>query len=129
MIKKIELNNKLFALYVSHAGMEDGTLPITEHEYSLQMLMMKRAAGHVFVKHTHQPIKRETDDLKEVLVVTKGKIEVRLCDVDGSFVANVVLSEGECLYLVAGGFEIEVIEDAEFFEFKNGPFVEDKILL
>ena len=91
--------------------------------------MMKRQAGHKFDKHTHEILDRSSRILQEAIVVTKGKLVITVCDRKGKDIGDYDVSAGQCLFLVDGGYGIEVIDDAEFFEFKNGPHTEDKILL
>lgn len=129
MVTEIKLRNKLVALLIGNRDIEDGTHPITDPAWPLQMLMMKRNVGHVFAKHTHTIIERPTSSLQEAIIVTKGKLAVTVCDRIGEDIGVFEVSSGECLFLVDGGYKIEVSEDAAFYEFKNGPHSEDKVLL
>lgn len=129
MIKEIHSGDRLAALFISNKDIEPGTHPITDSANALQALMMHRPAGHVFAKHTHDIRSRATDLLQEVIVVTEGSVLVTVCDREGNDIVEQLVSAGECLYVVEGGFRIDVVEDARFYEFKNGPHEEDKILL
>lgn len=129
MINKIEHNNKVVALLIDHSNTEEGTHPITDPRGALQLLMMKRKAGHSFDKHTHEIMERSSSELQEAIIVTKGKLRINLCDREGKDITSVEVSSGQCIFFITGGFGIDVLEDAEFFEFKNGPHTEDKILL
>lgn len=125
MVTRITAGDTLVALLVDGADITDGTHPITDSVWSLQLLMMKREAGHVFVKHTHAAVNRSTSDLQEAIVVNQGKLLVTVCDRNGHDVGAYEVSPGQCLFLVDGGYEISVLEDAVFYEFKNGPHTED----
>lgn len=129
MIKEIKQGEKVIALLIDNSQIEDGTHPITPSEWPLQALMMKRSAGHVFAKHFHTNIERTTNTLQETVVVTKGILSITVCDRAGSDVGVFEVSAGQCLFLVDGGYKIEVVQDAAFYEFKNGPHFDDKILL
>lgn len=129
MITRIEANGALIALHIGTDDIAEGTHPITDPSYALQMLMMKRGAGHVFAKHTHTSLDRSTSLLQEAIVVTKGKVRVTVCLRNGTDIGAYDIVAGECLMLVDGGYTIEVLEDTIFYEFKNGPFKEDKVLL
>lgn len=129
MITHITSGATLVALHISNADIEDGTHPITESAWPLQMLMMKRNAGHIFAKHTHQVIERPTSWLQEAVVVTKGALRVTVCTRAGEDIGEYLIKTGECLFLVDGGYKIEVTEDAAFYEFKNGPHSDDKVML
>ena len=129
MIAEIKSDDRLVALLVDTADIEDGTHPVRDSKESLQMLMMKRQKGHVFAKHTHAVIDRATHTLQEAIVVTKGKVLVTVCKRDGADVGAYEVGAGQCLYLIDGGYKIEVLEEAHFYEFKNGPHLDDKVLL
>ena len=74
-------------------------------------------------------IDRDTSSLQEVVIVTKGALDVTVCTRAGVDVGVTRVAAGECLFLVDGGYKLEVAQDVEFYEFKNGPHVEDKVLL
>lgn len=129
MTRDIEHNGQLIARIVDHRGIENGTHPVTDPSWSLQLLVMQREAGHVFVKHTHAAIERRTEELQEAVLVTKGVLRVSVCTRSGEDIGAFDIASGQCIYLVDGGYHIEVVEDAQFFEFKNGPHLDDKVLL
>lgn len=129
MITEIKSGNKVVALLVDNSDIEYGTHPITDSKWSLQLLMMRRKTGHVFAKHTHSAIARSIPDLQEAIVVTDGKLLITVCERNGKDVGAYEVSSGQCLFLADGGYKIEVLEDAAFYEFKNGPHEDDKILL
>ena len=129
MIEEVKSDGKLVALIVGTADIECGTHPVTDPRFSLQLLMMKRKAGHMFDKHTHEIMDRSTSILQEAIVVTKGALRITICSREGKDISVHDISSGKCLFLADGGYGIEVLEDAEFFEFKNGPHTEDKIVL
>jgi len=129
MIKEIKLKDKLLALHISLIDKDDGTHPVTDSAYALQLLMMKRKAGHVFAKHTHKIISRTVPTMQESIVVIKGILLANVCDREGNEAGEYEISAGECLFVVEGGFGLKVLKDTEFFEFKNGPHEDDKILL
>lgn len=129
MIKEIKLKDKIIALIIGTSDIQDGTHPVTDGSYALQLLMMKRKKGHIFAKHTHEIIPRNVPTMQESIVVTKGKLLADICDRDGSSAGKYEVAAGQCLFILTGGFGLEVIEDVCFFEFKNGPHEDDKILL
>lgn len=129
MIRQISYNGALVALWISSSDIPEGTHPITDSSWPLQALMMSRKRGHVFAKHTHAKNQRSTGLLSETIVVTKGKVLVTVTTREGVEVEKCEVSSGECLLLVNGGYMIEVLDDAAFYEFKNGPHLDDKVLL
>ena len=89
---------------------------------------LKHPKGKVLVTHRHQPMSRTTESLMEMLMVITGRARVTIYDQQTPIEA-VELSAGQGVMLVDGGIGIEVLEDAQMLEFKNGPFLEDKIVI
>lgn len=129
MIERILKEDELIALRFDNRKSEPGTHPLTDPLWSLQALMMRRPAGHVFSKHTHATMDRSTMTLQEAIVVTEGEVRIEVCTRSGETVGTYNVTAGQCLYLVNGGYEITVTKDAAFYEFKNGPYFEDKVNL
>lgn len=129
MIQEIASEGKLIALLIDNGDIGNGTHPITNESWPLQMLMMKRSSGHIFAKHTHTVIDRTTTSLQEAVVVTKGLLRITVCKRDGTEIGVWDVSAGQCLFLVDGGYTLETVGETAFYEFKNGPYAEDKVLL
>lgn len=111
-------------------SLEKGSNPITRDEEPLQLLGLKHPAGHYFVPHRHRPQKRITRHLQECLVVRKGKVKVDVYAPGDIKFKSITLKTGDLFILLNGGYGIHVLEDAELFELKNGPFLgDDKILI
>src|SRR6185436_12172808 len=126
MITEIKSGNTIVAFLVDGTDLPEGAHPVTGHDASLQFVIMNRKAGYTVAKHTHQLLDKTTTKPQKALVVTKGKLTVILCDREGNDVGVCDVSSGQCLFLAHGGYKIDVMEDALFFEFKNGPHIEDK---
>jgi hypothetical protein len=78
-------------------------------------------------------IKLTNKDTKEVYFTRKNKKtvlkKIDLYSPTKKFFKKVLLSSGQCFVLLKGGWSITFLEPSEIFEFKNGPFVQDKILI
>ena len=127
-MRTIEKNGKTIAI-VFDGTFEDGTKPVTEEFLPLQIVALKHKKGKKFVPHTHGPKKRTTEKLAEALMIFSGVVKVSVFDEINLPIEDIVLKEGEGVMIVNGGIGIEILEDAEMMEFKNGPFVEDKIVI
>lgn len=106
-----------------------GVLPLTKQSYSLQVLAVSHPKGAVINPHRHIRKERITGTLNECIVVLKGKIKVKLFTPQGKLFKNLILKSGEAFITLAGGHGYEIMEKTQFFEIKNGPFKQDKILL
>lgn len=127
-MKKIFYKNILIGIYVKR--LEKGSVPITDANEFVQVVGLKHPKGAYLKAHMHKPRRRVTPRLQEGLVVRKGKIKIDLyTPKSGEKFKSITLKVGEMFLLLNGGYGIHILEDAELFEFKNGPFLEDKILI
>jgi len=129
MVTKIKSGNKIFALLIDLSSIKEGTFPVTNPSWPLQLLLMKRKRGHVVVKHMHKKIRKVTQQPQEAIVVMKGVVEASIFDRKGKIIAKKNISSGQCLFIVDGGHEIKIIKNALIYAFKDGPYVDDKIPL
>ena len=129
MITKIKSGNRIFALIIDFFSIKEGSFPVTDPSWALQLLLMKRQQGHVVFKHTHKKIAKITKQPQEALVVIKGALEAGIFNSRGKLVAKKSISAGQCLLLVDGGHEIKFSKNSLVYAFKDGPYVDDKILL
>jgi len=111
------------------AKVPKGSVPLTQENQPLQLVTLKHPKGTYLKAHMHKPKKRITHSLQECLVVRKGKIKIDLYGADKTLFKSIYLIEGELLILVNGGYGIHLIKDSELIEVKNGPFIEDKLLI
>ena len=108
---------------------EPGSNPVTPEAEPLQMVTLKHPKGKYLLAHAHKPKERTTKSLQETLIVKKGAIDIDLYGPDHTYTETVGLAEGEIFILMNGGYGIHMREDSELIEVKNGPFVEDKVLI
>src|SRR3989344_3703836 len=123
----IRYKNKLVAIFLGR--FPNGSIPQTDGKEPLQLVTLKHSKGKYLVAHAHKPTKRQTDKMQECLIVKKGKIKIDLYGPDKKMFKKVVMKTGDLLILLNGGIGIHILEDAEIIELKNGPFIEDKVLL
>lgn len=125
----IKSEGEIFAAVIDLETVKEGTFPVTDPAWSLQLLLMNRTKGHVVAKHTHQKITKTTEQPQEAIVVMKGEIEASIFDKAGALIEKRNITAGQCLLMLQGGHEIRVIEDSLMYAFKDGPFIEDTITL
>ena len=71
-------------------------------------------------------------NLQEVIIVTKGILEVQLYEDDHSLVAEVVLRPGDAILLVQGIHGYRMLEGVQAYIVKQGPFAgaeQDKMMV
>ena len=124
MIEKITHNNTVIAIIIHKDYKGDGIQFLSPKEYSLQLGFMMRPKGYQILPHTHNPIPRNTIGTQEVLFIKKGEIRIDFYSFEQVFLESRKLSAGDIILLAGAGHGIEVLEEAEIIEVKNGPFIE-----
>lgn len=106
-----------------------GSIPVTDGKEPLQMVTLKHPKGAYLKAHAHKPRRRTTTRLQETLIVKKGTVKIDLYGPDKKKFKTLSLREGQVFILMNGGYGIHILKNAELIEVKNGPFLEDKVLL
>lgn len=96
---------------------------ISEDKESLQLATMHRKKGEKIYPHKHRLVKREIFGIGEVLIIISGKIIVDLYNSKNQFVESVTLVSKDVIVLLGGGHAIDIIEDTELYEIKQGPYL------
>lgn len=104
-----------------------GIESLTAKSEPLQILALKHPRGKKVLAHSHKPLSRRTSHLEECVIVIKGKIKITLYGSDKKRFKQFSLKTGELFMLMSGGHALEVLEDAEIFEIKNGPYKDDRV--
>jgi len=127
-MEEIFYKNKLIGIRVKH--MPNGTVPITNEREPLQALSLRyKKNTHIVEAHFHAQKNRSANQLQECLVVIKGKIKIDLYGQDKKYFKSVNIKKGELFIRLSGGYKVSFLEDSEIFEFKNGPYKDDKVLI
>lgn len=126
-MENIIYKNTLIGIRVKK--LPDGSKPLTDSKEPLQVVSLKHPKGKYLLAHAHSPKKRVTHSLQECLIIKKGKVKIDLYSPDKKLFKRIYLNQGDLFILMNGGYGIHMMEDSELIEVKNGPFVEDKILI
>ena len=106
----------------------EGIQFFTPDDYSQQLGYMNRPQGYEIPPHVHNPVAREVQFTKEVLVIRSGKVRVDFYDDDQNYLESRILNQGDIVLLAFGGHGFVMLEDSEIVEIKQGPYAgeEDK---
>lgn len=126
MIESIEFRGVQLALIIRREYKSDGIEFFTPSTYSQQLGYMNRPAGYVIPPHVHNPVKREVEYTKEVLIIKCGVVRVDFYGEDQTYLQSTLLQAGDIILLAFGGHGFEIIEDAEILEVKQGPYAGDQ---
>ena len=126
MIKEIKYNNKLLAIIIPKEHKGDGVEFFTPNDFSQQLAFMSHKKGKVIDAHTHNVVPRQVSYTKEVLIIRKGKLRVDFYDDNRNYIESHIIKDGDVILLAYGGHGFEAIEDCDFIEVKQGPYLGDK---
>jgi hypothetical protein len=126
MIERIENNDKELALIIRYSYKKDGIEFFTPGTYSQQIGYMNRPAGYVIPPHVHNPVVREVEYTKEVLVIKSGRLRVDFYSETQEYLESTILETGDVILLAYGGHGFEMLEPTEIIEVKQGPYAGDQ---
>ena len=122
MIEHIVHQSKLFAIVIRAQYQKDGIEFFTPHNFSQQLAYMKRSKGYSIEPHIHNIVRREVQFTQEVLFIKNGKVRVDFFDDNRTFLESRILEQGDVILLAHGGHGLEMLEESEIIEVKQGPY-------
>lgn len=126
-MERITYDKDLIAIRIKK--LKRGINSFTDPKQPLQILTHRRSSGEYTKAHIHSPRKRTAEKLQECLVVIKGKIKIDFYTPSKKYFKSIYLSSGQIIIFISGGHGVHILKDSEIIEIKNGPFIEDKILI
>lgn len=101
----------------------------SEDNDGLQLGYMNRPDDYIIAPHTHNKIKREVFFTEEILFIRSGMVRVDFYDDDQNYIESHIARGGDIVILKAGGHGFKIIERADIFEVKQGPYLgaQDKV--
>lgn len=122
--------HKNILLGIKVTTFSSGSVPVTGGKEPLQLVTLKHPKKTKLVNHLHTPKKRTVKFAETCFIVKKGKIKLLLYSADKEFVTDIILRTGDIFLTFNGsGHGVEFLMGSEVAEIKNGPFIEDKILI
>lgn len=113
-------------IFRGDAPLRHGAQFFTSTELPQQVAQMAYPAGHVIEPHTHVVVQRTVRFTQEVLVIQKGSVRIDFYTSRGEYICESrVLHAGDMAVLIGGGHGLEVLEDLEMVEVKQGPYLGD----
>lgn len=116
--------NVLLAYTISSKDKCEGINFISDPNAFFQTAEMSHKKGHIIQNHFHNTIKREIDITSEAIIMRKGLLRVFLFE-NMNLIHEFTISDGDILILLSGGHGFEMLEDSDFVEIKQGPFLGD----
>jgi len=118
----IKDEQETLAIIIRKYFFTEGIKFFTPDDFSQQLAYMHHKKGKKIKPHIHNAVKREVHFTQEVLFLKRGKLKVDLYRYDQSHLSTHILDAGDIILLAGGGHGIEVLEDIEMIEVKQGPY-------
>lgn len=122
MISIVKDGGTELAYILSHDHKGDGIEFFTPSEFSQQLAYMNRPRGYVISPHVHNPVLRQVQYTKEVLLIKSGRVRVDFYNDAQVYLESRILKAGDVILLAFGGHGFEMLEASEIIEVKQGPF-------
>lgn len=121
-LKRIFYRKKEIAFIVKSGYPINSVAFFSPNEDFLQVGYHKKQSGDKLKAHYHQFKDHKINSLQEVLYIVKGKVRVDFYTKKGKKIQSEILEKGDILFQRDLGHGFELLEDAEVFEVKQGPF-------
>lgn len=122
MLETVDHSNVTLAFILRAGYHAEGIQFFTPDDFSQQLGYMNRPQGYVIPPHVHNPVAREVQFTKEVLVIRSGKVRVDFYDDGQNYLESRILNQGDIVLLAFGGHGFEMLEASEIVEVKQGPY-------
>ncbi|MBF0312223.1 MAG: hypothetical protein HQK52_02335 [Oligoflexia bacterium] len=127
MLEVIKDNNQIYAILVRANFKADGAHFFTPDHFSQQIGYLHRPQGYVVKPHMHNLVIREISFTQEVLFVRSGKIKISIYTEKHEHFQDITLQQHDFILLAHGGHSIEMLEETELIEVKQGPYISPEI--
>jgi mannose-6-phosphate isomerase-like protein (cupin superfamily) len=122
MISIVKDGDTALAFILRHSHHGDGIEFFTPNEFSQQLAYMNRPRGYVIPPHVHNPVVRQVQYTKEVLIIKSGRVRVDFFSDSQVYLESRILKAGDVILLAFGGHGFEMLEASEIIEVKQGPY-------
>ena len=119
-------NERLLALILRRNYFPNDINFISQPDNNLQIATMSRGKSKESKPHRHVDNVRTIVGTSEVIIVTRGKIQISIYDFDDKPLATYKLKKLDVVYFLEGGHSIKFGRNSRIYEIKQGPYLFDK---
>lgn len=96
---------------------------LTPDDFPMQLGVNFYAPGQRIQPHVHVEAQRDVRDQQELLFLKRGRAVLHLYTAQRELAHAVDLRAGDCVLLVSGGHGLDILEEAQLIEAKQGPYL------
>ena len=126
MIEKITFFEIDYAIVMRDSFNAKGISFVTGGDSLLELGYMNHDEGYVVKPHYHPKVKRVNYGTQEVIFIKKGSVKINFYSKDNILINYIILFKGDWIVFLNGGHGLEMLENTELIEVKNGPYLNDK---
>lgn len=116
----------IIAIIVRSDFSANGVSFISKPDFSLQLGVSSYEKGKIVKPHAHLEKELKLTTTQEVVIIKSGSVKVDLYDLKGEKFRSLVLSQGDTILFADGGHGLEMLDDTEIIEVKQGPYSSKK---
>ena len=122
-VETIRHEGKTIAIVFRDNLAVNGIRFFTDQNNPFQVGAHRRPKGTVITPHLHAMEKPLTiTSIQEILFIKKGKVRLTMYTGQGVGIARKILTTGDSVLLMDLAHGVELMEDSEIFEVKQGPY-------
>lgn len=96
---------------------------LTPDDFPMQLGVNFYAPGQRIQPHVHVETRREVTEQQELLFLKRGRAVLHLYTPERVLAHDVELGSGDCVLLASGGHGLDILEEAQLIEAKQGPYL------
>ena len=114
---------KILGIIFRYKKISENRINISPVNEFIQASTQKLKKNDIIRPHIHLKNNRVTTSTQEIWLVLKGKLLIKIYDIDKKQIKSLSLNKGDMYILFRGGHSLKVIaNNTEFYEIKNGPY-------
>lgn len=96
---------------------------LTPDDFPMQLGVNFYGPGQRIQPHVHVETQRDVRSQQELLFLKRGRAVLHLYTARRELAHDVELRAGDCVLLASGGHGLDILEDAQLIEAKQGPYL------
>lgn len=123
MLEIISSGDLLIAIFIGNSYSASKTAFLTPTSEPIQMGIGVFPKGGFVEPHRHRGKPAHVEEFQEFIMVKRGRVIASVFDTTDTLLKEFEMGPGDSLLLLRGGHGFQFVEDTEFLELKQGPYL------